>query len=256
MKKVRRYFAASSGFLIALALWHWGSTRPGWNHFLLPSPGVVFARMAVLAKSGILVRHLLASMERVIAGFSISVAVAFPMGTLLCRSRRRSLVARPVLNFVRQIPPLAVVPLLILWLGIGESSRVAVVVLASFFPILLNVENGILHVDVRLLEVGRVMSFSRMDTFRHIAFPAFFPYFFVGARLALSYSWRSLIGAEIVASSSGIGYMIREAETLSRSDVIICGVITLGCIGALSDLALEALSSRLFPWSRGGEPGA
>jgi sulfonate transport system permease protein len=254
LKKVRRYFVASSGFLIVLALWQWGSVRPGWNHFLLPSPGVVFTRMAVLAKEGILARHLLASLERVVLGFAISVAVAFPTGTLLGLSRRFSLVAHPVLNFVRQIPPLAVTPLLILWLGIGEPSRVAVVVLASFFPILLNVENGIFHVDARLLEVGRTMSFSGLDAFRHIAFPAFFPYFFVGVRLALSYSWRSLIGAEIVAASSGIGYMIREAETLSRSDVIICGVITLGCVGSLSDLALETLSSRLFPWSRAGEP--
>jgi sulfonate transport system permease protein len=235
--------------MLFLLLWHWGSSRPGWNHFLFPAPSVVLARMAQLVRNGMLARHLLASLSRVFAGFAISVAVAFPLGVALALLPVFSLPLRPMLNFLRQIPPLAVIPLLILGLGIGETSRIAVVVMASFFPILLNAENGIRHVDARLIEVGKVMSFSRGAIFRRIAFPAFFPYFFVGVRLALSYSWRSLVGAEIVAASSGLGYMIREAETLSRSDTIICGVLVLGCVGVLSDLLLEAVSSRLFPWS-------
>jgi sulfonate transport system permease protein len=206
--------------------------------------------MVQLVRNGMLARHLLASLSRVFSGFAISVAVAFPLGIALALLPVFSLPARPVLNFVRQIPPLAVIPLLILGLGIGEASRIAVVVMASFFPILLNAENGIRHVDSKLIEVGKTLSLPRSATFRYIAFPAFFPHFFVGVRLALSYSWRSLVGAEIVAASSGLGYMIREAETLSRSDTIICGVLVLGCVGALSDLLLEALSSRLFPWSQ------
>jgi sulfonate transport system permease protein len=211
--------------------------------------------MAGLAQSGVLFRHLFASLTRVVLGFSISVLAAFPLGIALALSLTFAAVARPVLNFARQIPPLAVVPLLILSLGIGEPSRVAVVVMASFFPILLSAENGIRHVDRKLLEVGRTLSFSPWAMFRRIAFPSFFPYFFVGVRLALSYSWRSLIGAEIVAASSGIGYMIREAETLSRSDVIICGVLVLGCVGAFSDFLLEKISARLFPGSHNGDMG-
>ncbi|MDR1650732.1 MAG: ABC transporter permease [Synergistaceae bacterium] len=245
----RRFFSAS-GIIILLLLWHWGSSRPGWNHFLFPAPSAVLARMVQLVRNGMLARHLLASLSRVFSGFAISVAVAFPLGIALALLPVFSLPARPVLNFVRQIPPLAVIPLLILGLGIGEASRIAVVVMASFFPILLNAENGIRHVDSKLIEVGKTLSLPRSATFRYIAFPAFFPHFFVGVRLALSYSWRSLVGAEIVAASSGLGYMIREAETLSRSDTIICGVLVLGCVGALSDLLLEALSSRLFPWSQ------
>jgi sulfonate transport system permease protein len=242
-----------SGFVFLLILWHWGSTRPGWNHFLFPAPLLVLRRMVNLLSNGVLARHLSASLMRVFSGFGISVLVAFPMGIALALVPVFSLPARPLLNFARQIPPLAVVPLLILGLGIGEASRIAVVVMASFFPILLNAENGIRHVDRRLLEVGKTLSFSRWSLFRHIAFPAFFPYFFVGIRLALSYSWRSLVGAEIVAASSGIGYMIREAETLSRSDTIICGVLVLGCVGAFSDFLLETVSAHLFPWSRSGE---
>ena len=146
-----------------------------------------------------------------LCGFGIAVFIAFPTGIALALLPLFSALVRPLLNFLRQIPPLAVVPLLILGFGIGEASRIAVVVMASFFPVLLNVESGIRQVDRRLLEVGRVLSFTPLALFRHVAFPAFFPYFLVGVRLALSYSWRSLIGAEIVAASSGVGYMIREA---------------------------------------------
>lgn len=237
------------GFIGIVGLWYAASKASGWNHFLFPSPAVVAARMVQLLENGVLFRHLGASLFRVLCGFGIAVLIAFPTGVALALLPLFSALVRPLLNFLRQIPPLAVVPLLILGFGIGEASRVAVVVMASFFPVLLNVESGIRQVDRRLLEVGRVLSFTPLTLFRHIAFPAFFPYFLVGVRLALSYSWRSLIGAEIVAASSGIGYMIREAETLSRSDTIFCGVIVLGCVGALSDRALGALSERLFPWS-------
>ncbi len=243
------------GFCGALCLWYAASASPGWNHFLFPAPLTVARRMAQLLESGVLFRHLGASLFRVFCGFGLAVLAAFPTGVALALLPHFAALVRPMLDFLRQIPPLAVVPLLILGFGIGEASRVAVVVMASFFPVLLNVESGIRQVDRRLLEVGRVLSFSPPALFRHVAFPAFFPYFLVGVRLALSYSWRSLIGAEIVAASSGIGYMIREAETLSRSDTILCGVIVLGCVGALSDRALGLLSERLFPWSvrEGGE---
>ena len=236
-------------FLGVLCLWHAASAAPGWNHFLFPAPLAVARRMAQLLESGVLFRHLGASLFRVLSGFGLAVLLAFPMGIALALLPLFSALARPLLDFVRQIPPLAVVPLLILGFGIGEASRIAVVVMASFFPVLLNVESGIRQVDRRLLEVGRALSFPPIALFRHIAFPSFFPYFLAGVRLALSYSWRSLIGAEIVAAASGIGYMIREAETLSRSDTILCGVIVLGCVGSLSDLALRSLSARLFPWS-------
>ena len=219
---------------------------------MFPAPDVVWARMADLAASGGLILHLGASLFRVLCGFTISVALAFPLAIALGVFPLFADAVKPLLDFLRQIPPLAVVPLLILALGIGESSRIAVVVMASFFPILLNAESGIRHVDKKLLEVGRILSLSGFAVFRNITFPAFFPQFFVGLRLALSYSWRSLIGAEIVAASSGIGYMIREAETLFRSDTILCGIIVLGLVGSLSDFALKRLSRKLFPWSMEG----
>ena len=250
MRNFRKYLLNASGFAVFLLLWHWGSGSLEWNHFLFPAPLAVGRRMVSLVAGGVLTRHLSASLLRVLSGFGISVLFAFPTGMALAFVPFFSETVRPLLNFVRQIPPLSVIPLLILGLGIGEASRIAVVVMASFFPILLSTESGIRLVDRRLLEVGKTLSFSKRSLFWHIAFPAFFPHFFVGVRLALSYSWRSLIGAEIVAASSGIGYMIREAETLSRSDTIICGVLILGCVGAFSDYLLGLLSRKCFPWSR------
>lgn len=258
LRFLRRHLLASTGIIALLFLWYWRSASPGWNHFLFPTPFVVWQRMVELISSGVLFKHLSASFMRVISGFCISVCIAFPTGAALALFPFFSTVARPILNFVRQIPPLAIIPLLILSLGIGEPSRIAVVVMASFFPILLNTESGIKQVDRKLLEVGQTLSFSRLALFRYIYFPAFFHHFFTGIRLALSYSWRSLIGAEIVAASSGIGYMIREAEMLSRSDTIICGVLLLGAVGTFSDYLLGLCSRKLFPWSRidGGQDGA
>jgi len=250
MQRTNKILIGSLGFVVLLILWHWASSRPDWNHFLFPAPAAVFQRMIRLTASGVLFSHISASLMRVFSGFGISICVAFPIGAALALCLPFAVLVRPMLDFARQIPPLAMVPLLILSFGIGEASRVAVVVMASFFPILLNTENGIRQVDRRLLEVGKTLSFSRTALFYKIMFPAFFPYFFVGIRLALSYSWRSLVGAEIVAASSGIGYMIREAEALSRSDTIICGILVLGFIGALSDFLLNACSLKLFPWSR------
>lgn len=251
--RFRKTIPGVSGFVLLLLFWHLGSLRPGWNHFLFPAPEAVLRRMAALLSGGVLFKHLMASLMRVFCGFGISLFVAFPTGVALALLPAFSAVVRPLLNFARQIPPLSVIPLLILGLGIGEASRIAVVVMACFFPILLSTENAVRLVDRKLLEVGRTLSFSRFSLFRHIAFPAFFPHFFVGLRLGLSYSWRSLIGAEIVAAASGIGYMIREAETLSRSDTILCGVLVLGIVGSLTDGLLGALSEWLFPWSRAQE---
>lgn len=249
MRNLGKRLAGSSVFLFILLLWYWGSRSPQWNHFLLPSPERVGLRGWQLLTNGLLLRHLSASLFRVLSGFFISLCLAFPLGVFLAVMPRCAAFFRPLLNFLRQIPPLAVVPLLILGLGIGEASRVAVVVMASFFPILLSVESGVRNIDASLMEVGKSLCFTRVALFRRIAFPLFFPMFLTGIRLALSYSWRSLIGAEIVAASSGLGYMIREAETLSRSDTIICGVLLLGFIGSSSDWILGITARKLFPWS-------
>jgi sulfonate transport system permease protein len=231
-----------------LLLWWLGSDQNIWNAYVIPAPCKVIKALKDMAMDGSLIRHMGASFFRVFTGFAISVITAVPMGFLMGLSSRSRRWFDPTLDFLRHVPPLAVMPMLILWFGIGEISKIVVVVMATFFPILLNTQEGVVSCDESLLEVGRVFRMSRRRRFREILVPSALPSILVGMRLGLGYSWRSLIGAELIAASSGIGYMIHDAEQLSRSDVIVTGVILMGVIGSLSDWGFLKLSSKLVPW--------
>lgn len=218
------------------------------NAYLLPSPESVVHTALVLSYKGILVRHILTSLCRVLVGFSLSFLVAFPAAMLLGMNRRLMPYIDPMLHFIRHIPPIACIPLLILWLGIGEVSKIAVIILAAFFPIFLNALAGIVQCDAQLIEVGQVFGLTGREKLLNIILPAALPAILLGMRLGLGYSWRALIGAELIAASAGIGYMIIEAEQLSRSDIVIVGILAIGCFGYIMDAIFLKLSALILPW--------
>ena len=239
---------------VLLLLW-WGASRLGlWNPYLLPPPERVFASLGSLAASGELARHVGASAGRIVAGFGLSSLVALPLGVLLGLRPRLGRMVYPTFEFLRHVPPLAVLPLLILWFGIGEGSKMAVILLATFFPVFLNTLDGVRRCDPGLLEVGRTLGLSEGERVRRIVLPSALPSMLTGLRLGLGYSWRSLIGAELLAAASGLGYLIHDAEALSRPDVIVAGVLVLGVIGALSDHLFFRLAARATPWRPQGDP--
>ncbi len=223
------------------------------SFYILPPPSQVLATAITLLDKGILLQHLTISFYRVIAGFLIAFLLAFPLAVLLGSNRQFAPFINPLLEFVRHIPPLACIPLLILWFGIGEASKLAVIILAAFFPVFLNTLNGIRHCDQKLLEVGNAFRFSTWEKFRRIVLPATLPFIIIGIRLGLGYSWRALIGAELVAASAGIGYMILDAEQISRSDIVIIGILTIGTIGYLIDYLFLQLTRYGMPWAQGTE---
>lgn len=186
-------------------------------------------------------------------GFLVSCILALPLGIALGLNRGLARLFFPLFEFLRHVPPLAVLPLLILWLGIGETSKSAVIVMAAFFPIFLNTLDGVRHCDSGLAEVGQTLGLHKRQILRRIILPAALPSIFTGLRLGLGYSWRALIGAELIAAAAGLGYMIHDAESLSRSDVIVVGVLALGCIGALSDYLFFRLANRVIPWRDNGD---
>lgn len=236
------------GLIITIwALTSWA----GWgNSYILPSPVKTLNTAGQLAASGMLFKHLAVSFYRVFAGFLFSLVLAFPCGIILGMNRRLSGYFEPTLEFIRHIPPLAVIPLLILWFGIGEASKLLVIILASFFPIFLNTFNGVRMCDNKLLEVGKSLGFNAWEQFARIILPATLPYILVGMRLGLGYSWRALIGAELIAASAGIGYMILDAEQLSRPDIIIVGVLAIGIFGSIIDMAFFRMAG-LIRWKAG-----
>jgi sulfonate transport system permease protein len=148
---------------------------------------------------------------------------------------------------------MAAVPMLILWFGIGEASKLVIIVMATFFPIFLNTVQGISQCDPGLKEVARLFGYSKSQALRLVVLPSALPYILTGMRLGLGYSWRSLIAAELIAASSGLGYMILDAQQLSRPDVVLVGILVIGCLGSLMDMALSYLTVRLAPYGRAGD---
>jgi sulfonate transport system permease protein len=149
---------------------------------------------------------------------------------------------------IRQIPMLAWIPLIVLWFGIGETSKIIVIVLAAFFPVLLNTMNGIKRADKRLIEVGNMYNLSKWKLFTKIYFPSALPSIFVGLKLGLGISWMAVVGAEIIASSSGIGYRMNDARSLMQPEVVFVGMIVIALIGIIMDQILTRISKKITPW--------
>lgn len=237
-----------SGLLLPVCIlffWWWGARERWWSPFLLPGPFVVLRSFFDLLESGELLRNVAASLLRIAKGFSASAACALVTAFVCGVSRPVLRQISPTLELLRHIPPMATIPMLILWFGIGEASKLVIIVMATFFPIFLNTVQGISQCDRGLLEVAESFGYSRAQALRHVVLPAAVPYILTGMRLGLGYSWRSLIAAELVAASSGLGYMILDAEQLSRPDVILVGILVIGFLGSLIDLFFSLVTKRL-----------
>jgi len=235
-------------FAAILAAWWLASSFRWVQPFLLPAPAIVLATGLELVQDGTLLRHTLISLQRVVLGYGLAVAIALPLALLFSLVPLFRRLLEPPLEFLRQLPPLALVPLLILWLGIGEVQKVGIIILACFFPIFLGTLGGITQADPRLVEVGRSCGLNSFAILRRIVLPAAMPAVAIGLRIGLGYSWRALVGAELIASSAGLGYLIVDAENLARTDIVLVGVLVIGVLGMLADLGMRKTIAGLFPW--------
>lgn len=216
---------------------------------ILPPVGKVANAFLDLAISGQLVRDILASLSRVLRGYLIALVSGIALGTLMGTSQTLERFFALTLNGIRQIPMLAWIPLIILWFGIGEASKIAVIVLGAFFPILLNTISGIRSTPHSLVEVARLYQLSRWESFRSVYLPSALPQIFVGLKLGLGISWVAVVASELIAASSGIGFRISDARSLMMADVVLVGMIVIGLIGLAMDKLMSLLFHRLTPWS-------
>lgn len=233
-----------------LLLWFFVSEVQLFSPYLLPSPFTVWNSLGELVRSGLLLSHLLISLRRVFSGFLLAVLIAIPLGICCGRSRFFYNHFLFLLEFLRHVPPLAAIPLIILWAGIGEASKLAIIFLAAFFPLFLNTCSGIHNCDKNLLEVGYSLDFTPGQIVRYIQLPAALESIVTGLQISLGYSWRALIGAELIAASAGIGYLILDAEEMSRPDIVIVGLLCIGIIGSLLDFIFLYLLDLLLPWQK------
>jgi sulfonate transport system permease protein len=238
---------------VVIIFWSIGSLAGLFNAYLIPPPWKVTETAWKLIMNGTLFRHMATSLYRVIIGFAITICLGFPMGILVGLHKTSRTIWEPPLNFIRHIPPLATTPILILWFGIGEPAKLVIIVLSAFFPVFLNTVSGVTNCDQKLIEVGKVLGYGPFDRLIRIILPAAFPSILVGLQLGIGYSWRALVGAELLAAAAGLGYMIIEAEQLSRPDVVIVGILTIGLMGLVIDALFDYLGNRLMLWRKQGK---
>lgn len=219
--------------------------------YQLPPPEHVLETARELAKDGELWRHVSASLFRVLSGFAIGAAVAVLLGTLVGLSRAAELVLDPTLQLVRNVPSLAWVPFLLLWMGIGESPKITLIAIGGFFPVYLNLVAGIHQTDRKLVEVGYVFGMRRFELVRRIVLPSALPYLLTGLRIGLGQCWLFMVAAELIASTRGLGFLLIDGQTTVRPDIMLVGIITLAILGKLTDALVRLVERRLLHWTDG-----
>ena len=250
--KIHKAFKPWYGVLLVFLLWWGASVLEIWNPYLLPPPWMVAKTFQTMLLRGEIALATGVSLRRALSGFAISFALAFLCGTVTAFLPRAAECFRHLGNFLRNVPPLALISLLILWFGLGEASKLIIIVLASFFPMEMNIAKGFQSVDRRLLEVGQSLGFSPAKSFFRISLPAARADILVGMRIGMGYSWRALIGAEMFAAATGLGHMIVFAQQMSRSDKVLIGVFLIGGVGCLCDCLFSLLIRR--PGAKGELP--
>ncbi len=253
-KVIRRAARTLTPWLVpvaVLAAWQLGAVLGLFPPRLVPSPMDV-ARVAVrLTASGELARHVAISARRAFLGFALGGLAGLGLGVLNGLSDRAEKLFDTTLQMARAVPHLALVPLFILWLGIGETAKVALVALGVVFPLYINTVHGLRSVDSRLIELGRVHGLGTMALLRQIILPGALPSILVGVRYGLGLMWLSLIVAETISAQSGIGYLAMNAREFLQTDVVLLSILLYAGLGKLADIATRALEYWLLPWNRG-----
>ncbi|AFS77788.1 aliphatic sulfonates ABC transporter permease protein SsuC [Gottschalkia acidurici 9a] len=236
--------------IIILVVWWLLTTKELFPSAILPSIPTVAKSFIAQLKSGQLIDDISISLFRVIKGFLIASILGITLGVLMGISAKINRFFTLSLKGIRQIPMMAWIPLIILWVGIGEASKITIIVLGAFFPVLVNTISGIQQIPKGYIEVGRMFRLSRWELFRKIYLPSAIPSIFVGLKLALGFSWMIVVAAELISSSSGIGYRINDARSLMQPEVVMVGMLVIGFIGVLMDLILGVISRHITPWSQ------
>lgn len=246
MKKTLSALAPFIGIMIAFAVWFIICKMEIFSTYVLPAPEKVFNSFLKMLISGEIFEDVLISFTRVFKGFSIAFVLAFLLGMFRILIPASEKYYEYIVQFFRNVPPLSLIPLLILWCGIGEMTKTVIIILASFFPMYLNIVKGFTGCDKKLLEVGDAFGYSKLEKFRHIVLPYASADILVGMRIGMGYSWRAIIGAEMIAASSGIGHMILFAQEMSRTDKVIVGIFVIGIVGLITDKLFGIALNRLF----------
>ena len=222
-----------------------GAVKP----YQLASPQAVFAEFGQLSATGALWSNVGASVERVALGFGAALLVAIVLGALVGTSRTAERLIDPTLQAIRSVPSLAWVPLILLWLGIGETAKITLIAIGAFFPIYVSLASGIRNVDRKLIEVAHMLGLRGAALAVRVLVPAALPQLLVGARIGLTQAWLFLVAAELLAATRGLGFLLTEGQQIARTDEILVAVLLFALCGKLSESAMRLLERRLVGWT-------
>jgi len=206
-----------------------------------------------LAVSGKLLVHSLVSLYRLVLGFAIGTLIGLSLGTVIGTSKFAERLVAPTIEFLAPIPPIAWIPLLIILLGIGEASKIALIALAVFIVVVTQTVTGIRSTDQKLIEVAMIFGKSPLQLLKDILLPSAMPFIFSGLRISLALSWILLIASEVIASSRGLGWLIWDSRNFSRPDDMLVGIISIGLLGFGTNLALTLIERDVLSWRQSFE---
>jgi len=239
--------------LATLLLVWWAVTAAEWiEPLFLPSPQAVLAKAWLLLTQGYmdatLWQHLGASLQRIGLALGAAIVTAIPIGIAIGHNRIARGILDPLIEFYRPIPPLAYLPLIVIWCGIGELSKVLLIYLAIFAPIAIATATGVRTVDPTKLRAAQSLGASRAQVIRHVILPSALPDILTGVRIGLGVGWSTLVAAELIAATSGLGFMVQSAAQFLVTDVVVLGILVIALIAFALEMGLRALQRKLVPW--------
>ena len=235
-------------FLLIIVAWCIGSYGKYVSDIFLPSPTAVIEKLVKMAKDGSLFANCWESTYRVLVGWIWSVVIALPMGMLMANSKKFSAFVQPIIEFVRYLPVVALVPLTLLYLGIGENQKYTIIFLGTFFQLVLMVCDTVSSVDKNMINAAKTLGASKWQVYKEVIFPASLPGLMDDFRLTIGWAWTYLVVAEMVAADNGLGYMILKSQRYLATDTIFAGLILIGLIGLITDWVFRILARIIAPW--------
>jgi sulfonate transport system permease protein len=242
--------ARLTGPLLLLALWAAGSAAGRLDPGAIPAPWTVVETGVHLWTDGTLTTDVLTSLQRAGSGFAIGLTAGVLLALASGLTRTGEALIDGTVNLNRAIPTLGLIPLFILWLGIGETFKIAIIAIVVYVPIYLNTHAALSGIDHRFVELAEVQGLSRLRFIREIVVPGALPGFFVGLRLGVTGSWLGLVVLEQINATSGLGYMMFQAQNYGQSDVILVGLVVYGIFGLVSDSTVRLIERRVLSWRR------
>ena len=228
-------------------------TGMGWvKPLFLPAPAAVWGKFVLAATEGVsnstLWQHMLASLGRVLGAFFLALVVAVPLGILMGVNRWFRGIFDPIIEFYRPLPPLAYLPLIIIWLGIGEFPKVFLIFLAIFAPMAIAARAGVRSVSTEQIHAAYAMGASKLQVIFHVILKAALPEIFTGMRIGIGVGWTTLVAAEMVAASRGLGFMVLNSAEYLASDTVIMGIIVIGALAFAFDMLIRRIEKAMIPW--------